>query len=133
MKHSHHQLEMDTRGKDSWRHKQAGAKASMLISPEKMFMVRDLDASPTPRQLADCYFSTYDLVLVEGFASVSCPKLEVVRGSRSTDLRCDEQELLAVLTDVDTLSFSVPKLHLNDVKGLADFVLTWIEKRGDDG
>ena len=133
IKHSHHQPEMDTPDKDSWRHKQAGAKASMLVGPEKMLMVSDIDSQPTPRQLADCYFSDYDLVLVEGYASMPCTKIEVVRGERSTDLRCDEQDLLAVVTDVDELPVAVPKLNLNDVISVADFIVNWAEEERKHG
>ncbi|MDQ6956445.1 MAG: molybdopterin-guanine dinucleotide biosynthesis protein B [Mariprofundaceae bacterium] len=133
IKHSHHQPEMDTPGKDSWRHKQAGAQASMLVGPEKMLMVVDIDSQPTPRQLADCYFSDYDLVLVEGYASMACRKVEVVRGGHSTDLRCDEQDLLAVVTDMEELSIAVPKLKLNDVISVADFIVNWAQGEREHG
>ena len=133
IKHSHHQPEMDTPGKDSWRHKQAGARASLLVGPEQMLMVRDLDVQPTPRQLADVYFSDYDLVLVEGYVSMLCPKIEVVRTARAVDLRCDEEDLLAVVTDVLSLDVAVPKLDLNDVPCVVNFILTWMKGEGQHG
>jgi len=133
IKHSHHQPEMDTPGKDSWRHKQAGASASLLVGPEKMLMVSDLDVQPTPTQLANAYFSDYDLVLVEGYASMPCPKIEVVRAARSVDLRCDEEGLLAVVTDVSGLDVAVPKLNLNDVPSVVDFILIWMKGEAHNG
>ena len=127
IKHSHHQPEMDTPGKDSWRHKQAGASASLLVGPEKMLMVTDLDVQPTPRQLADAYFSDYDLVLVEGYAEIASTKIEVVRAARSVALRCEEKNLLAVVTDVLDLDVAVPKLKLDDVPSVVAFILNWME------
>jgi len=128
IKHSHHQPEMDTVGKDSWRHKQAGAVTSLLVGPEKMLMVRDLAVQPTPRQLVDDYFSGYDLVLLEGYASMPCPKIEVVREQRSLALRCaDDDNLIAVVTDVNNLEVGVPRLDLNDISHLLAFVLKWLE------
>jgi len=96
-------------------------------------MVTDLDVQPTPRQLADVYFSDYDLVLVEGYASMPCPKIEVVRAARSVDLRCDEEDLLAVVTDVSSLDVTVPKLQLDDVPSVVGFILTWMKEEAHNG
>ncbi len=126
IKHSHHQPEMDTPGKDSWRHKQAGAAASILIGPERMLMVQDIKEDMNPRLLAERYFSDFDLLLVEGYASLPGDKIEVVRADRSTDLRCHPDELLAVVTDVPSIHSGLPQFELDDIEGLSEFVLHWI-------
>jgi len=131
IKHSHHQPEMDTPGKDSWRHKQAGAVTSLLVGPEKMLMVSDVDETLHPQLLTERLFSDYDLVLVEGYASVPGPKIEVVRGARSSTLRCDSDELIAVVTDVDPLNIEgldmdVPLLDLNDTAAIMSFIADWM-------
>jgi len=128
IKHSHHQPEMDTPNKDSWRHKQAGAEGSLLVGPTQMLMVRNIDVQPTPRQLADCYFADYDLVLVEGYASMPCPKIEVVRAACSVGLRCNEEDLLAVVSDLPKLDVDVPVLALNDTVSQLTFILDWMRK-----
>ncbi|MDQ6963325.1 MAG: molybdopterin-guanine dinucleotide biosynthesis protein B, partial [Mariprofundales bacterium] len=79
IKHSHHQPELDTPGKDSWRHKQAGAATSLLVGPERMLMVSEVDQSLNPQLLTERLFGDYDLVLVEGYASVPGEKIEVLR------------------------------------------------------
>ncbi|WP_038246768.1 molybdopterin-guanine dinucleotide biosynthesis protein B [Ghiorsea bivora] len=127
IKHSHHQLEMDTPGKDSWRHKQAGASGSLLVGPEQMLMVKNVAQAQTPQQLADTHFPDADLVLVEGYASMPCPKIEVVRQARSSDLRCDINELIAVVADMPDLDVEVPKLDLNHTDEVARFVLEWLK------
>jgi len=126
IKHSHHQPEMDTPGKDSWRHKQAGASTSLLVGPEKMLMVSDVDETLNPQLLTARLFTDYDLVLVEGYASVPGPKIEVLRAERSSTLRCEESELIAVVTDITDLKVSVPLLDLNDTGSLIDFILQWL-------
>ena len=127
IKHSHHQPEMDTPGKDSWRHKQAGASTSLLVGPEKMLMVSDVDETLNPQLLTARLFSDYDLVLVEGYASVPGPKIEVLRAERSSALRCDESELIAVATDVTDLQVSAPLLDMNDTPSIIDFILYWLK------
>ncbi|MDQ7001078.1 MAG: molybdopterin-guanine dinucleotide biosynthesis protein B [Ghiorsea sp.] len=132
IKHSHHQPEMDTPGKDSWRHKQAGASTSLLVGPEKMLMVSDVDEALNPQLLTARLFGDYDLVLVEGYASVPWPKIEVLRAARSNTLRCEESELLAVATDIDDLKVNVPVLDMNDTQSLIDFIFYWLKNRKAD-
>jgi len=127
IKHSHHQPEMDTPGKDSWRHKQAGASTSLLVGPEKMLMVSDVDENLNPQLLANRLFTDYDLVLVEGYASVPGPKIEVVRAARSQVLRCNEDELVAVATDISDFKVNAPVLDLNQPEAVIDFILQWLE------
>ncbi|GAV21140.1 molybdopterin-guanine dinucleotide biosynthesis protein B [Mariprofundus micogutta] len=129
IKHSHHQPELDTPGKDSWRHKNAGAEASFLVGPEQMMMVADIQHELNPRLLAEQYCIDFDLVLVEGYASLPGEKIEVLRAARSDSLRCDPTELLAVVTDLVDLQVEVKQIGLDDIESVAGFVLNWMHKR----
>jgi len=126
IKHSHHQPEMDTPGKDSWRHKRAGAAASLLVGPERMLMVQDVEEDLNPHVLAERYFADFDLLLVEGYASLRGDKIEVMRASRSTQLRCRPDQLLAVVTDIPSVRPGLPQFELDDIEGLSEFVLQWM-------
>ncbi len=128
MKHSHHQPEMDTPGKDSWRHKHAGAKGSLLVGPEQLLMVADIQKPLTPQEMADAYFPHADLVLVEGYASMPCAKIEVVREARSAEMRCESSELIAVVTDMQDLNVKIPKLDLNDTQQIVTFIRDWLKR-----
>ncbi len=132
IKHSHHQPEMDTSGKDSFRHKQAGAAGSLLVGPEQLMLVQDVQPHATPQTLAGTFFPDADLVLAEGYASMPCAKIEVVRGARSSDLRCPIDELLAVATDIQGLDVVVPILDLNDTQEIAQFILEWLQSLATD-
>jgi len=127
IKHSHHQPEMDTPGKDSWLHKQAGASTSLLVGPEKMLMVSDVEETLNPELLTARLFSDYDLVLVEGYAGVAGAKIEVVREARSQELRCANDEgLIAVATDILDLNVAVSILDLNHPDAVIDFIFHWL-------
>lgn len=128
IKHSHHQPEMDMPGKDSWRHKKAGAVTSLLIGWERLMMVADVvNEVLSPQLLAHRYFPDVDLVLVEGYAGMEGPKIEVVRAERSQNMRYPRDAgLIAVVTDVNALQLDIPVFGLDDVDAVTFFILNWI-------
>ena len=125
LKHTHHQVPLDTPGKDSWRFKQAGAMGSMLVTPHAVQLVVDMSAPHDPVLLAQRYFSDADVVLAESFSEASCPKIEVLRAVCSTVPRCSEG-LIAMITDIATAHPHVPHFALDDVDGIAQFILAQV-------
>lgn len=123
IKHTHHQVPLDTPGKDSWRFKQAGAAASMLVTPEALQLVADAAAPHDPVQLAKRYFGDADLVLAESFSDADCPKIEVLRAACSTTPRCSDG-LIAMVTDVATAHPQLPQFAPDDIEGIARFILS---------
>ena len=120
IKHSHHVFDFDKSGKDSWRHKDAGAETVIIASPGKIAMVKN-DHQGTLDSLQD-YFNDLDLVITEGYKGARKPKIEVVRSARHNDvlLRADGY-LVAVVTDAD-LEIDLPVFGLEDINNLADFI-----------
>ena len=120
IKHSHHIFDFDKSGKDSWRHKDAGADAVIIASPGKIAMVKN-DRQGTLESLLD-YFSDLDLVITEGYKGARQPKIEVVRAARHDDaLLRQDSHLVAVVTDAD-LDIKLPVFGLEDIDNLADFI-----------
>ena len=120
IKHSHHFFEMDKTGKDSWRHKDAGAETVIIASPGKIAMVKS-DHEGTLDSLVN-YFSDMDLVITEGYKGEAKPKIEVVRAARHQQaLLADDANLIAIVTDVD-MSAEVPVFGMEDIDQLADFI-----------
>lgn|ERR1700690_354831 len=80
LKHAHHQAETDTPGKDSWRHREAGAYEVLLVTGSRWALMHELRDEPEPglaemlKRLSPC-----NLVLVEGFKREAIPKLEIHR------------------------------------------------------
>ena len=120
IKHSHHIFDFDKSGKDSWRHKDAGADTVIIASPGKIAMVKN-DHQGTLDNLKH-YFDDLDLLITEGYKKENKPKIEVVRSARHTEaLLKDDRHLVAVVTDVD-LKMKIPVFGLDDIDQLADFI-----------
>jgi len=120
IKHSHHIFDFDKSGKDSWRHKDAGAEAVIIASPGKIAMVKN-DHRGTLESLLD-YFGDLDLVITEGYKDAHQPKIEVVRAARHDDILLREDgHLVAVVTDAE-VEIDLPVFGLEDIDDLADFI-----------
>ncbi len=120
IKHSHHKPDIDRSGKDSSRHKAAGADVVIFHSPGKIAMVRDDHKGELDSLLT--YFNHVDLVITEGYKTGSKPKIEIVRSARHSEpLLKDDKHLIAVVTDVD-LRVNVPIFGFEDIVPLADMI-----------
>lgn len=133
IKHSHHDFEIDTPGKDSHRLREAGADQVILASPHRTFWVQEGDGEAEP-QLAELVArlnpAELDLVLVEGFRGESIAKIEVHRPSLATPLLClNDEDIIALASDAaPAQAVTVPQLPLNDVAAVADFVSQWLAR-----
>ena len=122
IKHDVHGFEMDKPGKDSWRHKQAGASITVISSPYQIGMVRDVDHDHQPDELLS-FFPDVDIILIEGYKRLDKPKLEIFRPEITKEPFCkDDQHLLALISD-SNLDLSVPRFLTNDVAGVAEFLI----------
>ena len=120
IKHSHHIFDFDKTGKDSWRHKDAGADTVIIASPGKIAMVKnDYLGSLDGLQR---FFDDLDLIITEGYKKEDKPKIEVVRAARHADVLLEhDKHLVAVVSDVE-LQLNVPVFDLEVVDRLADFI-----------
>ncbi len=128
MKHSCHPHPLDAPGKDSHRHKEAGAERVLFVGPGALQLVTDIpiDTEPTPAELSETYLKGMDLIIVEGFIQSETDKIEVVRSGRSErPVSTPEDGLVAVATDVppdNSTGFGVPVLDLNDLDAIVEFI-----------
>ena len=91
VKHAHHEVELDQPGKDTWRHREAGAEEVVLATARRWAVLHELRGAPEPTLDALLARMTpVDLVIVEGFKRFPHPKLEVHRRERGTPLLADE-------------------------------------------
>ena len=124
IKHHAHAAELDRPGKDTFRHREAGAEAVVLTSSDRLFLTRSLDTQPSLEKIRDTYLNgNFDLVLTEGFKKESAPKIEVNRKARSTTLICasPKDSLVAVVSD-QKFDIAVPHFHIDDHEAVADFI-----------
>ena len=123
IKHDGHGFEIDRPGKDSWRHKQAGASTTIISSPTRIGMVMDVDHDFSPLELAPL-LDSMDIILIEGFKWADLPKIEVFRTANEKPPACrDDPNLLAVVSDA-LLEWGVPRYATSNFEGLADLIMT---------
>lgn len=123
VKHDTHGFDIDHQGKDSWRHKHAGAFMTVISSPAKLALVMDTDHDHTLSEIRDRFATNVELILTEGYKREIHPKIEVFRREHYEDLLCSEDDnLVAIAGDPPNPPTSVPVFDLNDVGALCDFI-----------
>ena len=129
IKHTHHNMDVDKPGKDSYELRKAGAAQTMVASNQRWALMTE---TPDEAPLDLAYLvsrmdhSTLDLVLVEGFKHEAVAKILLFRSDAGHDV-CDltlDEHVIAVASDV-ALPLQVPVLDLNDVDGISEFIMQW--------
>lgn len=125
VKHAHHGFDLDHPGKDSFLHREAGAKEVMLVSDARWALMHEIgDAREPPLEELLRRMARVDFVLIEGFHTHDHRALEVYRPSEGHPLMWREgSTVVAVATDEPLAAITVPVLDLNDAKAIAAFVL----------
>jgi molybdopterin-guanine dinucleotide biosynthesis protein MobB len=123
IKHAHHSFDVDHPGKDSHRHRMAGAGEVLLVSRRRVALMRELRGAPEPtltELLAN--LAPADLVLIEGFKSEQHPKIEAFRAETGHPLIAPDDPLIrAVASDVQ-MDLDRPVFALDDTRAIADFI-----------
>ncbi|MBN1383112.1 MAG: molybdopterin-guanine dinucleotide biosynthesis protein B [Deltaproteobacteria bacterium] len=122
IKHTIHGFDVDREGKDSWRHKQAGAQITVIASPKRATVIEDMDVDLEIAELRDRYITGVDIVLSEGFKGNPFPKIEVFRPEIHPDPLCTKEDnLIAVVSEAQT-DRGVPLFKPDDIQDLVDLV-----------
>lgn len=135
IKHTHHQFDIDTPGKDSYELRQAGAEQVMVASSRRWALMVE-----TPNQIDDPQLdsliqhldsSALDLILVEGFKHAAIPKIELHRPVLKKPLLCPEDpDIIAIASDTPlTQQIDLPVLALNNPEAIADFIVDFVHKQ----
>ncbi|GAB1256789.1 molybdopterin-guanine dinucleotide biosynthesis protein B [Aurantivibrio plasticivorans] len=128
IKHAHHEFDIDQPGKDSFRHRTAGASQVIVASSKRWALVKELDQQPEPTldQLL-AKLDPVDFVIVEGFKRSPHPKLAVVRPDHNAEPLPDAEPLLALASDqsINAIDYGCngPVFPLTDVKQICDFIV----------
>ncbi|MBH5369078.1 molybdopterin-guanine dinucleotide biosynthesis protein B [Bradyrhizobium glycinis] len=124
IKHAHHQFDVDVPGKDSWRHREAGAAEVLVASSKRWALMHELRGAAEPRlpELLD-KLSAVDLVVVEGFKREPHRKIEVHRAANGKPLLFpDDPGIAGIATDV-AIDTRLPTVHLDDIAAVAALML----------
>jgi molybdopterin-guanine dinucleotide biosynthesis protein B len=128
IKHAHHSFDVDTPGKDSYRHREAGASEILVTSSRRWVLMHELRGTQEPafdaqiKRLSPC-----DLLLVEGFKFAPIPKLEVWREQTGEALlHPNDPHIVALATDAKVKT-TLPLLDLNDDAAIAAFMVQYLK------
>ena len=123
IKHVHHDVDLDRPGKDSHRHRAAGAREVILAGAHRMALMVEHRGGEPPLADVIARLGAVDLVLIEGYKRDAHPKIEVWRAEAGHDLiQPQDPTIRAVATDSVLPPLSVPQLDLNDTAAVADFI-----------
>ena len=122
VKHAGHGFDLDTEGKDSWRHKRAGASSVIVLSKGSLAMFADVPEEIKVEEIRDRFLdSSIDLIIAEGWKSEGYPKIVVIR-DQVGEVPVSPQGLLAVVSNLP-VDIPVPVLDPDDVAGVADLIV----------
>jgi molybdopterin-guanine dinucleotide biosynthesis protein B len=122
VKHHLHEFGIDQKGKDSWRHAQAGADTVIISAPQKLALVKRMNADMSLEDMRDRFFYDVDLILAEGYKTQAQSKIEVFRSAvHEKPLYTTEDNLLAMVSD-RKLCLEVPCFGLEEIRPLVEFL-----------
>jgi len=124
VKHAHHDTEIDHPGRDSFRHRAAGAGQVIVASPVRWALMTELRGAPEPPlEALLARLDPVDLVLVEGFKRAPHPMIEAHRTETGRPLLAPENPTVRAVASNGSPAVAVPLFHLDDISGIADFIL----------
>ena len=132
LKHAHHEFDIDKPGKDSHRHRAAGATEVMVASAQRWALMHEhrggaerTAPEPTIPELIR-HMTPVDLLLVEGFKRDTHDKLEIFRRDLGKPLLSpDDPSFIGILSDGSVPESRLPVTDLNDIIAIADLIVTW--------
>ncbi|MHC2621818.1 molybdopterin-guanine dinucleotide biosynthesis protein B [Bradyrhizobium huanghuaihaiense] len=124
IKHAHHQFDVDVPGKDSWRHREAGAAEVLVASSNRWALMHELRGAAEPR-LPELLskLSAVDLVVVEGFKREPHRKIEVHRAANGKPLLFPDDPGIAGIATDTAIETRLPTVHLDDIPAVAALLL----------
>lgn len=128
VKHHQGDFEADREGKDSYRHKKAGASLSVIVSPHKLALVQDLERELTVAEIVERYAVSVDLVITEGYKREGWPKIEVYVTGQGRPPACEaDPSLMAIVAD-KAVDAPVPVFLRDDAEPVADLILDFLQQ-----
>ena len=128
IKHAHHSFDIDHPGRDSYRHRDAGARQVLLASRNRWALMHELRDEDEP-SLGDLLkqLSPVDLVLIEGYKRDRHPKIEAHRKETGQPLIAPEDETIVAVASDASVAIDRPVLDLNDTASIANFIAQHLE------
>ena len=121
IKHDVHGFNIDKPGKDTWRHRKAGASSVIISSPNKVAMIKTVEEEWSLDKLIELNKDA-DLVIIEGFKGSNKPKIEVIRSQLYKDIISKKEDLIAIASNTEHNIEDVPVYDINNYMGLVNLI-----------
>lgn len=121
IKHDIHGFDIDKKGKDTYKHRLAGASTVIISSKNRMAMIKELDEEERLEDLIKL-LEDKDFIIVEGYKNSSLKKIEVFRDGVSTKIITPKEKLICVATDIKLGLNGINEIWYNDYKMLIDLL-----------
>jgi molybdopterin-guanine dinucleotide biosynthesis adapter protein len=122
IKHAAGGFELDREGKDSWRHKKAGAYKTILVSPSELALMEVFEHEYSVEELVDLYIKDADVVLLEGHKNNPFPKIEMLRKDVDPLPRDGKGHLCIAVVGDKRSDAGVPHFQMEEIQKLADLL-----------
>ncbi|HFD2028911.1 TPA: molybdopterin-guanine dinucleotide biosynthesis protein B [Clostridium perfringens] len=122
IKHDVHGFDIDKEGKDTWRHRKAGAEAVIISSRERMALIREVQEEIPLEELIK-QVEDFDFIIIEGYKKSKYRKLEVYRQGISNEIITPKEKLIGVASDVSLSLEGVRVVDLNNYEEIANLVI----------
>lgn len=122
IKHAAGGFEIDREGKDSWRHKKAGAYKTILVSPTELALMEVFEREYSVEELVDLYIKDADIVLLEGHKNNPYPKIEMLRKDVDPLPRDGREHLWIGVIGNQRHDSGVPHFQMEEIQKLADLL-----------
>ncbi len=122
IKHDVHGFDIDKEGKDTWRHRKAGAEAVIISSRERMALIREVQEELPLEELIK-QVEEFDFIIIEGYKKSKYRKLEVYRQGISKKIITPKEQLIGVASDVNLSLEGVRVVDLNNYEEIANLVI----------
>jgi len=119
VKHAHHDVDVDQPGRDSWRHRQAGATEVAVVGGHRYAIMREQEEPTLAEVLAR--LAPADVVVIEGYKREPHRKIEVRAGGEP--MAPKDPTIIAVASDAEVSNANLPSFRRDDIAGIADFVV----------
>ncbi|MDH5229416.1 MAG: molybdopterin-guanine dinucleotide biosynthesis protein B [Gammaproteobacteria bacterium] len=133
IKHTHHTVDLDQPGKDSFRFRQAGVAQVMLASHSRSVLLHEHEKNTEEPDLSELlqHFkrNSFDLLLVEGFKHEPIDKIVVHRQANNKPILTDLEQQIALISDETVANITIPRFDINDVTSILQFIIQWYEQQ----
>ncbi len=122
IKHDVHGFEIDHKGKDTYKHRKAGAETVIISSKNRLAMIKELEEETDLQDIINM-IEDKDIILVEGYKNSDLRKIEVFRDKVSNNIITPKEKLIAIASDINLNIENVEVVYKDDYKTLVDLIL----------